>query len=238
MAKIELKELRRNFKVNEIRNNIFHLNIPNIYILCSTFFRLQEFYESPYKEIRNKYFSLEKAMDVYSLNNNNEFTYFQDWCGFNIPDNVVKKFFQLFNSPFRPLLKKEKVLYESILKCIIRNPNPSYLIATCGHTDEMHEISHGYYYLYPEYKEKMLSLVDSYSHKKTMIRYLRKKGYTDNVFNDEIQAYLATSCPTELIDILELPKTWKYNEKFKEYFDEFDRKQKKLTKCEKQKSNK
>ena len=80
-------------KCKEIYPNLFLFTFPNQYELASTFIRLQEFYESPYKEIKGQYFTLEKYMDRYAKDQeDNKFTYFEDWNGFNVPGNIVLKF--------------------------------------------------------------------------------------------------------------------------------------------------
>ncbi len=48
--------------VKEIRPQIFAVVIKDSYQRTMLFCRYQEFYESPYKEIRNKFFSWEKFM--------------------------------------------------------------------------------------------------------------------------------------------------------------------------------
>jgi hypothetical protein len=57
-----------------------------------------------------------------------------------------------------------------------------------------HEIAHGLWFSDPEYKSRMkerLEEMDS-SVKEQIIDILKGYGYGDNVFEDEIQAYMAT----------------------------------------------
>ena len=51
--------------VKEIRPQIFAVVIKDCYQRTMLFCRYQEFYESPYSEIRNKFFTWEKFMSVY-----------------------------------------------------------------------------------------------------------------------------------------------------------------------------
>ena len=83
-------------KVNLIGDNIFHFSYENRYKLTSSFIRMQEYYESPYNDIRNKYFTLDYYMDVYAKENYGVFSYFEDWNGFNIPGNSILKWEEQF----------------------------------------------------------------------------------------------------------------------------------------------
>src|ERR1700760_4146537 len=94
-------------KLQEVTSGLYHILFENQYSCCSTFLRLQEYYESPIKGIRGNYFTLEQFMDAYAETKGN-FTYTLDWGGFNVPGHVIKKFFDLFGMN---LLEKEKNLY-------------------------------------------------------------------------------------------------------------------------------
>jgi len=212
-------------KLKQIRKNIFHIKFPNQYLICSTFLRLQEFYESPYKQIRGHFFTLENIQDVYAKHHDNEFTYLTDWSGFNVPDNVIKHFFELFNGR---LLRKESQLKSLIQKQILDNPNKTYLIATYDTRDESHEISHGYWYLEKEYRTSMMDIIKRYSHKNMVFRALKKMGYPSKVHCDELQAYLSTDTAAECRNIMLLPKNWKYTSSFRRIFKKFDTKHKQV----------
>lgn len=206
--------------LEEIRSKIYHLKFDSQYEVTSTFLRLQEFYESPFDDIRGHFFTLEKYMDIYAKHKGN-FTYTLDWNGFNVPDTVVRDFFTLF---WVDLLNKEKQLYKTLSQ-IIAKKNKFYLIATHKEEDLSHEIAHGYYYLYSDYASKMNSIIYSWKSKKGFIKLLQKLGYCDNVINDEIQAYLATSKRSYLTNHLKVNKTLKipadFSKVFKNYETEF-----------------
>ena len=75
----------------KISGNIFCLKFDNNYDLCMHFLRAQEFYESPFPEFKGKNFNLIDYMEKYAkAYGDNVFTYPGDWCGFNIPSNVLK----------------------------------------------------------------------------------------------------------------------------------------------------
>lgn len=204
----------------EIRENIFLLIFENQYEVTSTFMRLQEFYESPFKNIRDHYFTLEKFMDQYAKENGN-FTYNQDWSGFNVPDNCIRKFHEVFK---HDLLNKEKNLFKNI-NSLILSDKKFYLIGIFENDALNHEISHGYYYLDNEYKNTMDSIICSSDQIfiKKLKSKLKKIGYCKDTMNDEIQAYLSTENSSYLSNRFELKIPQKLSQKFKEVFEQKDR---------------
>lgn len=189
-------------KVNVLNNNIIHFIGNNQYELASSFVRLQEFYESPKDNIRGKYFTLEYFMDEYALDHDNKFTYFQDWEGFNIPGNIVLSFFEKLNNDLRP---KEKFILELLTKYIDNNDANFYVI---GSIDDhlitlRHEYAHALYYLNEDYRCYREYMLEETSDELKTYLYdkLAKKGYYQNMFNDEIQAYFSTASLTDLIKV-------------------------------------
>lgn len=158
--------------------------------------RIQEYYESNIPCIRNNYFSLEKFMDCYAEEFGN-FSYCEDWVGFNVPGHVVDKFFSLFA---HDLLVKEKKLKETIDQST--TTSRYYVIGTVVDAKSIisHEMAHALYYLCPTYKDDMMGLITNMSARryKAIKRNLLDSGYTKEVIDDEIQAYLATSPKSEL----------------------------------------
>lgn len=183
----------QSIKIKVYNNNIIHVNMETQYDLTSTFFRIQEFYESP--KFRGKYFEIMEYMDWYASTNNNEFTYFKDWAGFNIPSTVFEKFFV----KFKDLTFKEIKLYSHIQKYI--KTKKYYIIGTYGENNIdtiKHELSHAFFYLNKEYKNKTLKILNSASKKEKKEiekekKELLNKGYTKKVLDDEIIAYASTS---------------------------------------------
>lgn len=208
--------------IKEIRKSIFLLTFKNKYDVTSTFMRLQEYYESPYKGIKGCYFTLEEYMDRYAKENGN-FTYNEDWSGFNVPDNIVRDFFKKFK---HDLLKKEKELYGKI-DFLINNSEKFYLIGVYKEEDLNHEISHGYYYLDNIYKNKMdINTSDIESNVLNSIKKkLKSFGYCKEVLNDEIQAYFSTEKDSYLnCMFLNLKIAKNIKKKYREIFKEKDKK--------------
>lgn len=217
----------------EVRKGIFSLRFRNQYETCSTFLRLQEFYESPFKEIKGHVFTLEEYMDRYAQEMGN-FTYTTDWAGFNVPGHVVKNFFKTFETLGEPLLKKEEDLY-GILEDQIEGDDKFYVI---GHYEKKalpdwkkeedfystlaHEIAHGLFYLDASYKRRALALVSGLPEKATekmSEKLLGSGGYCKSVLKDEFQAYLATSETDRLKRMFGLPMA-KISKPFKALFKE------------------
>lgn len=171
--------------------NVVHLIFENQYEETSSFVRIQEFYESPYKEIRGKYFTLDTFMDVYSRNRpKKEFTYFTDWSGFNIPGHVILQFMEKFEGKYRP--KEEQIIKKLPKKNLIRGEK-FYLIGTHEGQKEdiIHELAHALFYLNREYRNEVLKIVGFLREKEfnSWEKWLTKKGYCKEVWSDEIQAY-------------------------------------------------
>ena len=76
-------------KVKEIRPSVYCVIVDDNYDRAMLFCRYQEFYESPYKKFRNKYFSWMEYMRHYKDHwKKDTFTYPIDWSGYNIQSNI------------------------------------------------------------------------------------------------------------------------------------------------------
>ena len=186
-------------KVKEIYPNLFLYIFPNQYELASTFIRLQEFYESPYKQIRGKYFTLEKFMDLYAKDQKkNKFTYFEDWNGFNVPGNIVMHFQYMF---LNNITEKEEKLFSKITYL----NGEFYIIGVDnkGKNTIEHEVAHGLYYLNKDYNKQMSKLMKEMPKplRSMAEKYLLKIGYCKAVLKDELQAYFATGIDKGMISI-------------------------------------
>jgi hypothetical protein len=164
-----------------------------MYDLTMTFCRAQEFYESPYKQFRNKKFKLLDYMKAYSKRNG-RFTYPLDWGGFNIPGKVINNLFTLGIDDYNE--------YDQVIESIhnhinsrIKKENHYYLIASDNNVETIdHEVCHALFYLDKEYKKKtktILKLLKKNVRKKAE-KALKNLGYCQFVMNDELQAYLST----------------------------------------------
>jgi hypothetical protein len=148
--------------------------------------RLQEYYECPDPAIRNRVFTHAEFMDSYARRHGN-FTYCLDWAGFNVPGHVVTEFFR----QFKDLSTREQMLQ----KIVSKFKEKYYIIATYSGPKNYlrHEMAHALYYLSDEYRQRMNELLATCTIKKYLYRWLKQRGYNEDQFDDEIQAYLSTS---------------------------------------------
>ena len=161
-----------------------------------SFMRLQEFYENEDRSRQGKYFSLDEVIDHYG-DKRGIFSYPQDWAGFNIPGHIVDKFIKLHKHDFT---EKEKSMFELVKKVIDQYDHAKvdgkyYLIGVKSELYIDHELCHAMWYLYPKFRKEAKKLLKKLpkKQKKAIKRWLKDSGYADNVLDDEINAYLATS---------------------------------------------
>ena len=214
-------------KVKEIKPFIYCVEIDDNYDRAMLFCRYQEFYESPYKEFRGKYFSWMQYMRHYkNVWKKDVFSYPEDWAGYNIPSNVLDK----AHDKFYKETEYDVIMNDIIFYCAIDAQNKNngtrhdwYLIgANSKDKGTMnHEIAHGLYYTNKEYRIRMqyqLSLIP----KKTMDKIdkkLIKMGYVNDrqILDDEAQAFLSTG----LYNGLETKEIKKYEKNFINVFKKF-----------------
>ena len=175
--------------------------MDDLYDLAMTFCRVQEFYESPYKNIRNKYFTLVEFMDTYTKNRDcPSFTYPADWVGYNIPSKIIEK---LYYSKTNHI--EDENIYDEMIKnmdsFIVNDQGKDtkyYLIGSVS-GDEVtlaHETVHAFYNLNSAYRKAVNFIIDNdlkASTLKALSNTLSNLGYTSHVFKDEINAYLCTN---------------------------------------------
>lgn len=178
-------------KIREISDHLYLAEFKNYYLAGMTFLRLAEYYESPFKQIRGKHFTLEGYMDIYCSTYSQSFNYMTRWGGYNVPGNVVLSFLKTFSD----LREKEKKMFDKLGELQDLSSDRFYLIgALKGHTDVIeHECAHGFYYLDKDYKRAMDAEVGKLRCYNRVCKKLKKMGYCKPVFKDESQAYLSTS---------------------------------------------
>lgn len=210
----------------EIKPNIFAVIIRDDYDRSMLFCRYQEYYESPFPEIRNNVFSLESYMRIYTKNNNSAyFSYPNDWVGYNIPSNILieshKKF--MSHSPN----EYDNVMGEIITYC---NENtrgdehqPWYVIGV----DKIksgtmnHEIAHGLYYTNLKYKVEMDYITNQLKKSEYIAlgKHLIRAGYVNDkrIIDDEIQAFMSTDKYPKWSEIVYKKYSPEYVNVFKRY---------------------
>lgn len=173
------------------------------YLVCDIFLRIQEYYESPFVEIKDKVFSLEYYTNL-SIKEHGSFDYHSTWSGFNVPGDIANRWVEDFKGTgFRHVEKEHLVPVISELK---ETYGDNYALIGYINGDEDildHEYCHALYYLNPSYRDSANNLIrEMESINPDLLRVLGTQilglGYHPDVLYDEIQAYLATSDDDEL----------------------------------------
>ena len=167
---------------SKIAAGIYLLRFKTQYELATTFLRVQEHYGSP--RFHGRIFSLEQFMDWYAKRYGN-FTYYQDWTGFNVPSTALQPFYQ---GKFDPLSEKEKALLR-LFKGLRRR---FYVIGIYGRGAKdsfTHELAHALFFMDDRYRKAVCELMRGYDTTK-LAKQIADVGYIKHVIPDEIQAYL------------------------------------------------
>jgi len=208
--------------LTEIIDNIFHLNFPTQFQLASTFLRFQEHYESP--EFRGKIFTLDEFKRWYTANSEKgketgNFTYYEDWTGFNVPSYTLEPF---YDESFNPLSDQEKMFLDLFAN---RKCAKFYVIGTFGGGMEAlgHEIAHGLFYTNKDYREQVLHILGKINSDEIKIihSYLLKIGYCEEVLDDETQAYLVDDIGWFKENGVEGESFIKIHDQLREVFDKY-----------------
>lgn len=161
------------------------LRFETQYELAATLLRVQEHHES--RRFAGRVFTLEQFMDWYAAEFG-QFTYYEDWSGFNVPSTALEPF---RSGRFDPLLEKEKRLLRE-LKEVRR---PFYLIALArdaSRSDLSHEVAHALYFTDTEYRRAVRAAMSGHD-TSVVARELSRMGYAARVIPDEVHAYLVAS---------------------------------------------
>jgi hypothetical protein len=215
-------------KVRMLKPFIYCVEIKDDYDRAMLFCRYQEFYESPYKSIRGKYFSWETFMRTYTKERGAEsFTYPYDWSGYNIPSNVLEKGIDTFYKQS----EYDKIMNDIFFYCAIDSQIQNngarhkwYLIgADFAESQTMkHEIAHGLYFTNKKYKKSMDTIISEM--KKSDFNFMKKSlikmGYADDskIIADEIQAFMSTG----LYTTFDNENTRSYQDIFQKVYLEFN----------------
>jgi hypothetical protein len=182
------------YEIKVIDKNIVSLTFENFRDQSISLFRLSEFYESPYEEIRNQRTGIDDFLYFY-MTQKGKINYFSYWDAFNIPGYSIVSFIDHFRFD---LTRTEKTLFSEIIDLVDEN-EPFYLISALKgrKSDFEHEFCHAKYFLDEKYRTKVQEIIDSIP-KKLYNKFkdnLVKCGYSNDeqIIVDEINAYLSTS---------------------------------------------
>ena len=166
-----------------------------------TMFRIQEYYESPFLNIKNVVFSVEEFIDTH-MDDCGYISYFHEWTGFNVSGKILNSFFRSFS-----VTERERNLLMAITEHVDLT-DEYYLIAILDN-DKLtlkHEYAHALWLIDPLYQNtaKVLMSGIPVKHHRKMTKILLKMGYDKSVVDDEINAYLSTSSKNDLIDTFDI----------------------------------
>lgn len=169
----------------EIVPGVVHFRFPTQRLLASTFVRFQEHYESP--KFRNKVFTLAEFKEWYkTTKEHGNFSYYEDWDGFNIPSRVLRKF---KNGEFGKLSAKERALLERVA----RRKGRFYMIGTAAQDADKgvlrHETAHGLWYTRPDYRRRAKAILKDLD-LGPVFEMLEGLGYHRSVWMDEAHAWI------------------------------------------------
>ena len=123
-------------------------------------------------------------MDWYAQRYGN-FTYYEDWAGFNVPSSALKPFYE---GKFDPLSEKEKEL----LRLFKGLRERFYVIGVYGSDGKdslTYELAHALYFTDDRYRKAVQKAMRGYKTTK-LARQIAAAGYANHVIRDEIHAYL------------------------------------------------
>ena len=216
--------------VKEVAPKIYCALIDDNYDRAMLFCRYQEYYESPYKKFRGKYFSWMAYMRHYkNAWKKDVFTYPTDWTGYNIPSNILDGGVDAFYKE----TEYDEIMNDIYYYCAIDSQNKNlgercdwYLIGASSKDLKTmnHEIAHGLYFTNKSYQIRMKTLLHLIPKRvrDSINKKLIKMGYVDDkkILDDEAQAFLSTG----LYNGLDTKEIKKYEKDFIKVFKEFNSK--------------
>lgn len=154
--------------------------------LGAPFMRLQEFYESPSKLFRRRFFTVEDFKKWYCRTQSvsGKFTYFRDFYGYNIPGDIFREWTTLYAG-------RETEDEQRLLTLVGPTPDKFYVIGSPADSALTvdHELSHAFWHIFPGYKETMLAKLDGWN-LEPIYRYLKENMYAPDVYDDETTSYI------------------------------------------------
>ena len=198
--------------VEDLMEGLIHVRFSDQKILALTFLRFAEHFENP--KFKGKYFKREEFVDWYTATKG-EFTYHDDWDGFNIPSDILKPFFE---GKFDPLSPEEK----SFIGLFKERRGAFYIIGTAESSKPstfLHEFSHALFYLHTSYREAVIKILQTASTPDIAEHLLTKLSYDQDVLQDEIHAYLLFEMDYLQEEGIDINKYAEVHKKLKTLFD-------------------
>lgn len=198
-----IRKILDQIELFEVYPKIFALVIKDNKLRANVFLRYQEFYESDSDSFRGKGFKWKDYIEFYKEKTKNDyFSYHEDFAGYNVPCDSIEACMKKI-----PDLNVYDMIMFSVVDTIrsMVGSDNYYLIGIDQSNGEdpsliYHEVAHGLWFSDPSYKRMMTKLIDNLNPtiKDKMIKKLEGYGYGDNVFEDEVQAYMATGLASNM----------------------------------------
>jgi hypothetical protein len=179
-------------EVVKVSSKIIKLIYPTCEEAATAVVRMQEYYESPFDQIRGKIFTLGYLKYLYANSSNSLYNYAggathkTPYGGFNLPRSALQPFIM---GMFEPLTPAEQDIVE-LVKLI---QNDFYIIVVAENFDAVdHEISHAIWGTCPEYKKQACKILRRYQDfVGEACNQLIDMGYPNDplILLDEIVAY-------------------------------------------------
>jgi len=219
-------KVKNPFDIYHITGKVYLFLFDDMFDLCMHFLRYQEHYESP--EFHDKQFSLVEFMEWYAKRfGEGVFTYTKDWAGFNIPSNTIWKVHAHGIADYNKydaamLAAYNKISSNTQLVDGCTKFDNFYILGACRSDLAVlgHELAHGLYATDAEYRKEITKCSRALPKPivKRMFTHLLRIGYTQHVLEDELQAYMSTGVPTQMLDDKKLASLTKpFKNTFRKY---------------------
>jgi hypothetical protein len=228
---IHIKSILNQIKLFEVYPKIFAVVIKDDRLRSRVFLRYQEFYESDSDSFRGKSFKWEDYIKFYKEKTKKDyFSYHEDYAGYNIPCDTI----EACKAKIPDLNIYDMIMFSvtDTIKNLVGD-SPYYLIGIDQDTggDQsliFHEVAHGLWFSDPNYKKKMTKAIEEMDPKvkEKMLDKIKSYGYGDNVYMDELQAYMSTGLGAEMKWIRNIkPAMVPFNDIFMKYASKINPKQ-------------
>jgi len=190
------------YQIHRIKPNVFLVVVPKEYDRSMLFLRVQEYSESPNPKIRGQSFDILDFIEWYTHENQGNFTYADDWNGFNLSyktasecyNKLPEKFVTKYDRVFMQILRQ---ITKSLASLPREEAKKAYIIGadSTNSVTAHHEVYHAYYFTDPKYRSHANAMLKKHVPAK-LYHKLRKNltriGYLDQPFTiqNEMQAYL------------------------------------------------
>jgi len=165
------------------QGRIVLIQAPDAKSLSKPVLRIQENYEG--RKYKSKSVSMRQFKKWYKARRKDtQFTYYEDWLGFNFPGQAVLDFIELFKNK---LNEAEKELIYSL---DLNTNGNKYVIAVLQGDSEtlLHEMAHALFYLDSSYKSKVTEYLGKIQYIGELASIFSKTDYHSSVWIDEMQA--------------------------------------------------